>query len=52
MPKMFTKKKLTRLAIHDVSGWAFHKLKQNERNIDMYISTISVIYTILSDLEE
>ena len=35
-----------------VSGWAFHKLKQNDWNIDMYIITTGIIYTILSYLEE
>ena len=49
---MFIKKKLTRLTQHAVSGWAFHKLKQNGQNIDMFFITDSVFYTIIPDLEE
>jgi hypothetical protein len=35
-----------------VSGWAFHKLKQNGQNIDMCIIANRSFHTILSDLEE
>jgi len=38
--------------IHAVSGWAFHKLKQNEQNINMCIVANRSFYTILFDMEK
>ena len=35
-----------------VSGWASRKLKQNEQNIDMYITTNRSFYPILFDMEK